>query len=80
LSDHALLTARVPRWDIVGIIAINGDHASEEANGHELLRFVVTFGMSWKIWTDLAQFISWFESDDIAQRLEFLFLIACLLG
>ncbi len=48
--------------------------------GHELLRFVITFAMSWKIWTDLAQFISWFQTDDIAQRIEFLFLIACLLG
>ncbi len=64
----------------VGIIALNGDHASEDATGRELLRFVITFCMSWKIWTDLAQFISWFETDDIMQRLEFLFLIACLLG
>jgi hypothetical protein len=65
---------------IVGIIAINGDHVAEGADAHELLRFVVTFGMSWKLWTDLTQFISWFETNDIAQRLEFLFLIACLLG
>ena len=64
----------------MGIVAINGDHAAEDANGHELLRFVVTFCMSWKIWSDLGQFISWFESDDILQRVEFLFLIACLLG
>ncbi|AEO63815.1 uncharacterized protein THITE_157733 [Thermothielavioides terrestris NRRL 8126] len=64
----------------VGIIAINGDHAAEEADGHELLRFVVTFAMSWRIWADVQQIISWFETDDILQRLEILFLIACLLG
>ncbi|KAK3387682.1 bacterial low temperature requirement A protein-domain-containing protein [Podospora didyma] len=64
----------------VGIIAINGDHAAEEADGHELLRFVVTFAMSWKIWSDVQQLVSWFETNDILQRLEILFLIACLLG
>jgi hypothetical protein len=65
---------------LVGIIHINGEHVGEEANGHELLRFAVTFIMSWKIWTDVAQLISWFETDDIFQRLEILFQIACLLG
>ena len=64
----------------VGIIAINGDHAAEEANGHELLRFVVTFAMSWRIWSDVQQVVSWFKTDDILQRVEILFLIACLVG
>ncbi|KAK0706827.1 hypothetical protein B0T26DRAFT_728225 [Lasiosphaeria miniovina] len=64
----------------VGIIAINGDHAAEEANGHELLRFAVTFAMSWKIWSDVQQLVSWFETNDVAQRVEMLVLIACLLG
>ncbi|KAJ2905141.1 bacterial low temperature requirement A protein-domain-containing protein [Zalerion maritima] len=64
----------------VGIIAINGDHVAEEADGHELLRFVATFGMSWKIWQDVAQLMSWFEVDDVLQRVEIVFLIACLLG
>lgn len=36
--------------------------------------------MSWKIWSDVTQLISWFETDDILQRVEILFLIACLLG
>ncbi len=65
---------------LVGIIAINGDHAAEEANGHELLRFVVTFAMSWRIWSDVQQVVSWFKTDDILQRVEILFLIACLVG
>lgn len=64
----------------VGIIAINGDNAAEEANGHGLLRFVVTFGMSWKIWNDVQQFVSWFDADDVVHRVEIVFLIACLLG
>ncbi|KAK3946162.1 bacterial low temperature requirement A protein-domain-containing protein [Diplogelasinospora grovesii] len=64
----------------VGIIAINGDRAAEEANGHELLRFIVTFIMSWKIWSDVTQLVSWFETGDILQRLEILFLVAALLG
>ena len=65
---------------LVGIIAINGDHAAEEADGHELLRFIVTFAMSWRIWSDVQQVFSWFETDDILQRVQFLFLTACLLG
>ncbi|KAK1753739.1 hypothetical protein QBC47DRAFT_326288 [Echria macrotheca] len=64
----------------VGIIAINGDHAAEEANGPGLLRFLITFTMSWKIWADVQQLVSWFETNDILQRVEILFLIACLLG
>lgn len=64
----------------MGIIAINGDHALEDPTGLELLRFVVTFLMSWKIWADVQQIISWFETNDIVQRIQILFLIALLLG
>lgn len=64
----------------VGILAINGDHASDDPNGNELLRFAITFIMSWKIWSDLALLISWFETDDILQRISVLFIMACLLG
>ena len=53
---------------------------SEEADGHELLRFVVTFIMSWKIWTDITLTLGWFESDDVLTRLEILLAIALLLA
>lgn len=36
--------------------------------------------MSWKIWSDVGQLVSWFETDDVVQRVEILFLIACQLG
>jgi low temperature requirement protein LtrA len=36
--------------------------------------------MSWKVWTDVTQLISWFNTDDVMQRLEILFLFTCLLG
>ena len=48
----------------VGIIAINGDAASERPTGLSLLRFAITFTLSWKIWNDMALIISWFETDD----------------
>ncbi|RDL38443.1 Uncharacterized protein BP5553_02783 [Venustampulla echinocandica] len=64
----------------VGILAINGDHASEEPTGSELLKFSITFIMSWKIWSDMTVIVSWFEIDDIVQRLCVLFTMACLLG
>ncbi|KYG42820.1 hypothetical protein M433DRAFT_146436 [Acidomyces richmondensis BFW] len=64
----------------VGIIAVNGDTASERATGTSLLRFVITFTLSWKIWNDMVLIISWFETDDMFQRLSILFLLACLFG
>lgn len=64
----------------VGIIAINGDAASKDPTGLSLLRFIITFTLSWKIWNDMALIISWFETDDIFQRVSILFLLACLFG
>ena len=64
----------------VAIIAIIGDRASEEANGEALLRFCVTFILSYKLWSDLTMVISWFESDDIFQRICVLICMACLVG
>ncbi|KAL8334581.1 hypothetical protein RB598_009042 [Gaeumannomyces tritici] len=64
----------------VGILHVNGEHLSESPDGAELLRFVVTFCMGWKIWADVAQMVSWFDIDDVAQRVEILFLMACLVG
>ncbi|KAM3451684.1 hypothetical protein MY3296_005096 [Beauveria thailandica] len=64
----------------VGIIHSNGEHMAEEPTGHELLRFAITFIMSWKIWTEVTFTLSWFESDDVLTKLEVLFNLACLLG
>lgn len=64
----------------MGILAIDGDHASEDPTGYELLRFVITFMLSWKIWSDVALIISWFKTDDVTQRVCVLFTMACLLG
>ncbi|KAK5997012.1 hypothetical protein PT974_02361 [Cladobotryum mycophilum] len=64
----------------VGIIHSNGEHMAEDPTGHELLRFVITFIMTWKIWTDITTTLSWFETDDVVTRMEILFAIACLLG
>ncbi|KAK4547050.1 hypothetical protein LTR36_001271 [Oleoguttula mirabilis] len=64
----------------VGIIAINGDAASENPTSLALLQFIITFTLSWKIWNDMALIISWFETNDIFQRISILFLLACLFG
>lgn len=47
----------------VGIIAVIGDAASEDATGLTLLHFIITFTLSWKIWNDMVLIISWFETD-----------------
>ncbi|KAK5126641.1 hypothetical protein LTR85_009575 [Meristemomyces frigidus] len=64
----------------VGIIAIQGDAASENPTGLALLQFIITFTLSWKIWNDMNLIISWFETNDIFQRISIIFLLACLFG
>ncbi|KAG9015652.1 hypothetical protein FRB90_004605 [Tulasnella sp. 427] len=64
----------------VGIIAFNGDKATEDPTGKGFLRFCVTFIPSWKIWSDVAMLVSYFETDDIFQRCGILFILACLVG
>jgi low temperature requirement protein LtrA len=64
----------------VGIIAINGDSAAETPTANGLNRFAITFIMSWRIWGDMTVVISWFETDDILQRISVLFIMACLVG
>ena len=64
----------------VGILAINGDAVSEELTGQALLHFIITFTLSWKIWNDMSKIISWFETDDIAQRIAIILLLSCLFG
>ena len=64
----------------VGIIAIIGDAAAENATRFGLLQFIITFTLGWKMWNDLTVIISWFETDDICQRLSVLFVMMCLFG
>ncbi|KAF2471400.1 uncharacterized protein BDR25DRAFT_285984 [Lindgomyces ingoldianus] len=64
----------------VGIIAITGDTAAEHPTGESLLRFVITFVMGWKFWSDISALIGWFDSDDILRRFSILFILTCLLG
>lgn len=64
----------------VGIIAVTGDTAAEHPDGQSLLRFVITFIMGWKFWTDISLLISWFDSDDVLRRCSVLFILTCLLG
>ncbi|KAI9893747.1 MAG: hypothetical protein M1814_005963 [Vezdaea aestivalis] len=64
----------------VGIIAINGDTASEHPTAESLRNFCITFILSWRVWTDLTLVTSWFETDDIVQRLSVIFDMACLFG
>ncbi|KAG9037937.1 hypothetical protein FRB95_003330 [Tulasnella sp. JGI-2019a] len=64
----------------VGIIAVIGDKATEDPTGLGLLRFCVTFLPSWRIWSDVSDLISRFETDDTYQRGKILFVLVCLLG
>jgi len=47
----------------VGIIAVVGDAAAEDATGFGLLRFSVTFILGWKMWSDFTLVVSWFETN-----------------
>jgi hypothetical protein len=35
---------------------------------------------SWRIWTDLRDLVSTFDTDDVMQRIIILFALTCLLG
>jgi Bacterial low temperature requirement A protein (LtrA) len=75
----------------VGIIAINGSIVAQNPTGSQLHIFALTFmyschrlllnnSPSWRIWTDMRDLISTFDTDDVAQRMGILFILACLLG
>jgi low temperature requirement protein LtrA len=64
----------------VGIIDIIGEHTAEHPDGFGLLKFLITFSIGWKMWADLTLVISWFETDDIFQRLWVMFQLICLFG
>lgn len=64
----------------VGIIAVVGDNAAQDATGFGFLRFAITFILGWKMWSDLTLLVSWFETDDIFQRIMVLFVMICLFG
>ena len=64
----------------VGILDVLGNTAAHHPTGHQLLEFAVTFILSWKLWGEATMIISWFESDDIFQRICILFFMACLFG
>ena len=64
----------------VGIIAVAGDAAAEDATGEALLKFAIVFILSWKFWSEVSVFVSWFDADDILRRFTVLFVLTCLLG
>jgi low temperature requirement protein LtrA len=64
----------------VGVIDIIGETAIVHPTGRSLLKFIITFTIGWKIWSDLTVMINWFEIDDILQRISVLFYVVCLLG
>ena len=64
----------------VGVVGFTGDIASADANGHSLLRFVITFLMAWKFWTEISVYSTSFVEEDILRRLSIIFVLICLLG
>lgn len=44
----------------VGIIDVIGEMAAEHPDGFGLLKFIITFTIGWKMWSDLTLVISWF--------------------
>ncbi|KAG9244607.1 hypothetical protein BJ878DRAFT_542135 [Calycina marina] len=62
------------------LLAINGGSVAGNPIGDELSCLTIMFIMSWKIWSDSVLIISWFETDDLFQRISVLFIMACLLG
>lgn len=51
----------------VGIIDIVGKNAADHPDGFGLLKFIITFTIGWKMWTDLTVAISWFGRYSLPQ-------------
>lgn len=64
----------------VGVVAVAGDSAAEDATAVSYFKFTVTFVVGWKVCRDLSLHTSWFEVDTMVQRLCALFIVVCLLG
>jgi len=45
-----------------------------------LVYFIITFTLSWKIWSNTDVIISWFETDEVFQRISILLLLTNLFG
>lgn len=64
----------------VGILDIIGERVTQVPTGEHFHRYILFMFLTWKIWNDLMMFLSWFETDDIVQKLYILLEVVCLLG
>ncbi|GAA5873874.1 hypothetical protein JCM8547_008627 [Rhodosporidiobolus lusitaniae] len=64
----------------VGVLHLFAERAAEESSSWAIFKFLVFFYLSWSIWQDVRQFINVSGTDDLAQRLFVLLIMALLLG
>ncbi|KAF7542906.1 hypothetical protein G7046_g10093 [Stylonectria norvegica] len=62
----------------VAIVANFSEELAEHADGQHLLKYVLIFAPAWHIWVDLREIMNSYYTDDLAQRLVILWVMALL--
>ncbi|KAE8222422.1 hypothetical protein CF319_g4374 [Tilletia indica] len=63
----------------VGIIAVLAEEAIHEPTGAGLVRYLITYGGAWTIWSNTLQLFNSFYCDDLFQRSLVVWVMACLI-
>lgn len=62
----------------VAIVANLSDELSEHPDGAHVAKYILTFTPAWHIWVDLREIMNSYYTDDLAQRLTILWVMALL--
>lgn len=63
----------------VGIIAVLAEEAIHDGTGTGLVRYLITYGGAWTIWSYMREIFNAFYCDDLFQRSLVVWIMACLI-
>ncbi|CAD6906397.1 unnamed protein product [Tilletia controversa] len=63
----------------VGIIAVLAEEAIHDGTGAGLVRYLITYGGAWTIWSYMREVFNAFYCDDLFQRTLVVWIMACLI-
>lgn len=63
----------------VGIVSNLASSATEEASAGSFLKYILLFIPTWTVWSDVKDFVNYYYSEDLAQKLYILWIMALLI-
>lgn len=63
----------------VGIVSNLASAATEEASAASFLKYMLLFIPSWTVWSDVKDFVNYYYSEDLTQKLYMLWIMALLI-